>query len=415
MSYLDYFRNWQEQWGKLQSLLLQPAVDESELEASLRAARQQLPPPVLWLLGKTQSGKTSIIRALTGSETAQIGNGFQPCTRHSRFYDFPETAPIVRFLDTRGIGEVDYDPAEDIEYCDQQAHLLLVVMKAADIEQQEILSVVGDIRRQHPRWPLLIVQTSLHELYPEATGHILPWPYALKPWPESIPSELRRALLAQRAAAASLSGDAPVYWVPVDLTLPEDGLVPSNYGLEALWQAIEALLPLGLQQQLSGEQTVRDLYARAAHQQTVGYAFAAAGLGALPVVDLVAVTALQAKLLHSLAVLYRQRWDSRAVSEFVGLLGTGVATAYLSKMVGRTLTKLIPFVGQTVGAAWGAGASGAATYALGKASIYFFEQRKQGLNVDPEMLRRIYAESLEAGRVILSERLRTTVDRNAKE
>src|SRR5690606_26246364 len=116
------------------------------------------------------------------SETAQIGNGFQPCTRHSRFYDFPETAPIVRFLDTRGIGEVDYDPAEDIEYCDQQAHLLLVVMKAADIEQQEILSVVGDIRRQHPRWPLLIVQTSLHELYPGATGHILPWPYALKPW-----------------------------------------------------------------------------------------------------------------------------------------------------------------------------------------------------------------------------------------
>src|SRR5690606_14895227 len=139
---------------------------------------------------------------------------------------------------------------------------------------------------------------------------------------------LRRALLVQRAAAASLSGDAPVHWVPVDLTLPEDGLVPSNYGLEALWQAIEALLPLGLQQQLSGEQAVRDLYARAAHQQTVGYAFAAAGLGALPVVDLVAVTALQAKLLHSLAVLYRQRWDSRAGSEFVGLLGTGVATAY---------------------------------------------------------------------------------------
>ncbi|MCC7136572.1 MAG: GTPase domain-containing protein, partial [Nitrosomonas sp.] len=142
MGFSDYFRNWPDQWKKLQSLLLQPAVDEDALEASLQAARQQLPPPVLWLLGKTQSGKTSIVRVLTGSDTAQIGNGFQPCTRHSRFYDFPETAPIVRFLDTRGIGEVGYDPAEDIGYCDQQAHLLLVVMKAADIEQQEIVSVV---------------------------------------------------------------------------------------------------------------------------------------------------------------------------------------------------------------------------------------------------------------------------------
>ena len=330
-------------------------------------------------------------------------------------YDFPEAAPIVRFLDTRGLGEVDYDPAEDIGYCNQQAHLLLVVMKAADIDQQAVLSIVKDIRRQHPQWPLLMVQTSLHELYPESAGHILPWPYALEPWPESIPSELKRALLAQRAPAANLPGDGPVHWVPVDLTLPGDGYVPSDYGLAALWQTIELLLPLGLQQQLSGEQAVRDLYARAAHQQTVGYALAAAGLGALPVVDLVAVTALQAKLLHSLAVLYRQRWDARAVSEFIGLLGTGVATAYLSRMAGRTLTKLIPFVGQTVGAAWGAGSSGAATYALGKASIYFFEQRQQGLNVDPEILRRIYAESLETGRAILSERLRATVNRNTKE
>lgn len=406
----DYFKNWPEQWRKLRSLLLQPSVDDAALESSLRAVREQLPPPVLWLLGKTQSGKTSIIRALTGCETAQIGNGFQPCTRHSCFYDFPESAPIVRFLDTRGLGEVDYDPTEDIAYCNQQAHLLLVVMKAADIEQEQIFSIVNDIRRQHPQWPLLMVQTSLHELYPEASGHILPWPYQLEPWPASIPIELKRALLAQRAAAENLPGDGPVLWVPVDLTLLEDGYAPPDYGLEALWQAIESLLPLGLQQQLSGEQAVRDLYARAAHQQTVGYAIAAAGLGALPVVDMVAVTALQAKLLHSLAVLYRQRWDARSVSEFIGLLGTGVVTAYFSRMASRTLAKLIPFVGQTVGAAWGAAASSAATYALGKASIYFFEQRQQGLNVDPEILRRIYAESLETGRTILSERLRATAD-----
>ena len=73
---------------------------------AIGVAREKQPLPVLWLIGKAQAGKTSIIRALTGSETAQIGNGFQPCTRTARFYDFPNEAPVARFLDTRGLGEV---------------------------------------------------------------------------------------------------------------------------------------------------------------------------------------------------------------------------------------------------------------------------------------------------------------------
>src|SRR5690606_34222822 len=33
--------------------------------------------PVVWLLGKVQSGKTSIIRAVTGASDAEIGDGFR--------------------------------------------------------------------------------------------------------------------------------------------------------------------------------------------------------------------------------------------------------------------------------------------------------------------------------------------------
>ena len=32
--------------------------------------------PVVWLLGKVQSGKTSIVRELTQATTAEIGNGY---------------------------------------------------------------------------------------------------------------------------------------------------------------------------------------------------------------------------------------------------------------------------------------------------------------------------------------------------
>lgn len=403
---LSDLKNWTEYWEQLRTTLLEPGVDKTLLEASLREARAKMPVPVLWLLGKTQSGKTSIIRALTGSETAEIGNGFQPCTRSSRFYDFPAEVPVIRFLDTRGLGEVSYDPGDDMQYCESQAHLLVAVMKVADINQTAVFDVLHTIRQRHPEWPLLIVQAGLHELYPNGCGHIHPWPYAADPLPETIPLDLRRALLAQRDALKQLPGFAPARWVAIDLTLPEDGLEPPDYGLEALWQAIESLLPLGLQHQLSGDKEVHDLYARAAHQQISGYALAAAGLGALPVVDLVAVSAVQAKLLHSLAILYGQRWDKSTMTEFLGLMGAGIASSYLIRLLGRAVVKVIPFWGQTVGAAWGASSSGATTYALGKAAIYFFVRRKDGLNVDPEALRRIYADELERGASLLKERLR---------
>lgn len=402
---LTDLKNLTDYWKQLQTALLSPKVDDAALEASLREARAKLPVPVIWLIGKTQSGKTSIIRALTGSEAAQIGNGFQSCTRSSQFYDCPVDAPVVRFLDTRGLGEVSYDPAEDLLYCESQAHLLMAVMKVADVNQSAIFDVLQAIRKRHPEWPVLIVQTNLHELYPEGGRHVLPWPYEEDPLPQTVPVDLRRALSTQRGAIRPLPGFAQVHWIAVDLTLPEDGFDPPDYGLEALWQAIESMSTRGLRQQLGGVQEIHDLYARAAHQQIVGYSLTAAGLGAVPVVDLVAVSAVQAKLLHSLAVVYGQNWDRNTIVEFLGLVGAGIASSYVMKFLSRAVIKLIPFWGQAAGVLWSASASGASTYALGKTAVYFFVRRKNGLNVDAEAVRRIYRDELECGAEILKHRL----------
>ncbi|MBX3617354.1 MAG: 50S ribosome-binding GTPase [Nitrosomonas sp.] len=406
---LSDVKNWTGYWEQLRTALLEPKVDPTLLEASLRDARAKMPVPVIWLLGKTQSGKTSIIRALTGSETAEIGNGFQPCTRSSRFYDFPAETPIVKFLDTPGLGVVSYDPGDDMQYCEAQAHLLVAVMKVADFDQAVIFDVLHAIRKRQPEWPVLLVQTGLHDLYPDGCEHLQPWPYGSEPLPETIPLDLRRAIQAQRAILKPLPGFGTVNWVAVDLTLPEDGFEPPDYGLEALWQAIESMTSLGLQHQLGGDQDVQDLYARTAHSHIVGFALAAAGLGALPVVDLVAVSAVQAKLLHSLASLYGQRWDRSTVTEFLGLAGAGIASGYVARWLSRAVIKVIPFWGQTAGAVWGASSSGATTYALGKIAIYFFERRKDGLNVDADTLRHIYAEELKRGAAVLKSRLREQV------
>ena len=82
--------------------LFSPAAREEQLRRHLDELRQRLPVPVFWLFGKTQTGKTSIIRYLTGAADAVIGQGFKPCTRFSSQYDFPTPeAPLLRFLDTQ--------------------------------------------------------------------------------------------------------------------------------------------------------------------------------------------------------------------------------------------------------------------------------------------------------------------------
>src|SRR6266511_2874052 len=71
--------------------LLVPHIDDEALKAALSRLRRGLPPPVIWLFGKVQAGKTSIIHDLTGAERAQIGSGFAPCTRWAARYDFPNS------------------------------------------------------------------------------------------------------------------------------------------------------------------------------------------------------------------------------------------------------------------------------------------------------------------------------------
>src|SRR6266404_6571469 len=89
-------------------------------------------------------GKTAIVAALTGDPRADIGEGFEPCTRAAAFYDVPSEAPLLRFLDTRGLGEADYDPAKDIAWCEGQSHLLLVAMQVDDPVQESVMRVLRE-------------------------------------------------------------------------------------------------------------------------------------------------------------------------------------------------------------------------------------------------------------------------------
>src|SRR6516164_7386566 len=148
-------------WERIRDAVLAPeAVSASDEKVAALASEAA---PVIWLLGKVQSGKSSIVRALTGAQAAEIGLGYKPCTKTAAIFDFPAEAPAIRFLDTRGLGERGYDPSEDIAFHEAQAHLMLAVMKALDPQQDAVLEAVRTARTRHPEWPIIVAQTTLHE------------------------------------------------------------------------------------------------------------------------------------------------------------------------------------------------------------------------------------------------------------
>ena len=362
------------------------------------AARARDFAPVVWLLGKVQSGKTSIIRVMTGCSNAEIGNGFKACTKAARIFDFPEEAPLVRFLDTRGLGEVGYDASEDLAFCEGRAHLVIVTMRALDPQQEAILDVVRTIRGRHPDWPVILAQTTLHEGYPPHAQHVLPYPFeehdpaALAA--AGVSPDLTRALMRQQALFQDVPGKGAIAFVPLDFTLPEDGWQPASYGYDAFIETLQEAAPATvttLLRSLHGETT--DQLAARAHPHILGYATAAGGADLWPLAGVALVPIIQGKLIHTLGEIYGITWSRRQLTEFAGALGASTLLRVASGFGARELAKLVPVYGQTAGAAAAAVMSFATTYALGKAACYFLGRHKIGAS-DPKGVARAYKEAL---------------------
>ena len=175
--------------------------------------------------------------ALTGDPRAEVGQGFEPCTRTAAFYDVPPEAPLLRFLDTRGLGEANYDPANDISWCEEQSHLMLVVMQVSDPVQHAVL------QRRCSRRAAAIPSGRWWWRRPACTAFIPPGRGIRRPIPSPagrktkrkppLPHALRQALAHQRQLFDGLRGPRPRF-VPVDFTVPEDGFPPHDFGLEML-------------------------------------------------------------------------------------------------------------------------------------------------------------------------------------
>jgi uncharacterized protein (DUF697 family) len=368
---------------------------DDELQHKLEELRKQAPVPVFWLFGKTQTGKTSIIRYLTGAEDAEIGAGFRPTTRFSRQYQFPTAdAPLLTFLDTRGLDEPGYDSAEDIAQFNEQTHVVIVTARVMDHAQENVLRHLERIRKSRAGRPIVLALTCLHDAYPQQQHPLYPFRVG-SPSPlgeegrgewAQCPASQRRSLDEQYRRFGPLVDQV----VPLDLTKPEEGFNEPNYGGEELKKVLLEVLPEAYRQTLINvDETTRELrdwHEKRALPYILSYATLAATAGAIPMpfVDLFILPGIQTRMIYHLAQLYGQPLKGRRFLELAGTLGIGL----LVRQAIRQVAKLIPGVGSVIGGAL----AGSSTYALGRAFCYYYSAVLAGHVPKADELRVYYGQ-----------------------
>lgn len=386
--------------------------NEAELKKLLEQVRQSLPTTEVILIGKAQTGKSSIIRALTGVSAEIIGQGFRPHTAHTQLYAYPTAdLPLLNFIDTVGLGEGLKEPAtvttelqallsrsvpsEALEQSPEQnspqspekpssqnlaavssaqktAQILVVTLKVTDFAVDAVYRLVRSLREAHPQIPCLLVLTCLHELYPAHEENHPQYPPTF--------AEVQRVVSTLEAQF-----DICDRMVLIDFTLEEDEFTPVFYGLDAFVEALSALLPAAeaqvihqLLEQAGVSDRLGDIYRDAGRRYILPFSVMAATLAAvpLPFATMPVLTALQVTLVTLLGRLYGQTITPAQA----GGIASAIAGGFGAQVIGRELVKFIPGLGSVIAASW----AGAYTWALGEGACIYFGDLLGGKKTDPQ-------------------------------
>lgn len=394
---LEPASRWATQWFQ---------VDEAELQQVLEQIRLSLPTTEVILIGKAQTGKSSIIRALTGSSAEIVGQGFRPHTAHTQRYAYPtEDLSLLTFIDTVGLGEGFTDPTVVTTELQAllrpqeapetpQAQILVATLKVTDFATDAVHRLLMDLRRAHPHIPCLLAITCLHEVYPASiTDH--------PDYPPSL-AEVQRA--AQ--AIQSQFKDVCDRTVLIDFTLEEDGYTPVLYGFDAFIENLAELLPqaeANVIRQLLVQGGLSDrigtMYRDAGRRYILPFSVMAATVAAvpLPFTMMPVLTAVQVSMVMLLGRLYGQTISPAQA----GGIASAIAGGFAAQLIGRELVKFIPGFGAAIAASWAA----AYTWALGEGACVYFGDLMGGKTPDPQRIRQAMQEGFKSAQ----ERLKDSV------
>lgn len=349
-------------------------------------------PPVLYLVGRSGHGKSSLINALANRPVAEVGH-VKPTTPQSIPYTIPFEGLYSTWevIDSRGIFESTRPggaPSEDAvehvrrDVLDRRPDVILHLIAAPEVRNlandlrvfRDILDALKAKVGTVP--PVVVVLTKADTL-----GNPRQWS------PEQHPAkaELLRELLmymvgdvlglpACKPAKAEapergcvVEGDSPVrFVVPVATPAGEEA-----WNVETLSELIGEVLPGDARLEFFQAQRRKELLRKMSSDLIKRFAGIATTVGAspLPVSDFLILAPLQLLMIALVGGLSCRPFSTATAFEFLGASGASIALGRGFRTVAQQLVKLVPIAGDVISAA----IAGAGTYAIGKsAESYFF-------------------------------------------
>lgn len=128
----------------------------------------------------------------------------------------------------------------------------------------------------------------------------------------------------------------------------------------------------------------------------------AIGLVPFPLLDLAALTAVQLKMLHSLAEIYEVEFKASLGKSAISSLVGGMLPVTSAVPVAASLSKFIPGIGHALSYGTLVVLNGASTYAVGKVFAQHFASGGTFLTFDPEAVRDYFVEQYGKGKKIVT-------------
>ncbi len=140
-----------------------------------------------------------------------------------------------------------------------------------------------------------------------------------------------------------------------------------------------------------------------AHDIVKNHTMAAITVGFIPIplIDMSALTAIQLKMLYSLAKRYDVPFSKNLVKSLVSSLLGGSVAVTVALPLGSFL-KAVPIIGQTSGMISTAAIGAASTYAVGKTFVAHFESGGTFLDFNVEKAKAHFKELYEEGKSFVS-------------
>jgi uncharacterized protein (DUF697 family) len=128
----------------------------------------------------------------------------------------------------------------------------------------------------------------------------------------------------------------------------------------------------------------------------------AAGGGVIPIpmVDMIAITVVEVKMLKELSALYEIPFKEDQVKNLVVSLLAGLGAPTLGAALTVSLVKVVPIVGYLSALVAIPGLAAAFTYAVGKVFVQHFASGGTFLDFDPKKVREHFAREFEEGKVV---------------